>query len=102
MGYPAPVMRRRAVVATAALIAAFALAGLPVPASSRTPSASRALEQAAFTSVTAPAIAALGASDAAPLSAGRLTADTSFVEPGNAPDAPSSRPQVIQPGTTAG
>ena len=106
MGYPAPVMRRRAVVATAALIAAFALAGLPVPASSRTPSAARALEQAAFTSITVPAnaptVAALGVSEAAPLSAGHLTADTSFVEPGNAPDGPSSRPQVIQPGTTAG
>ena len=58
MGYPPAVMRRRSVVAIAALIAAFALAGLPVPAGSRTPSTVRDLEPAAFTSVTIPANAA--------------------------------------------
>ena len=48
-------MRRRSVVATAALIAAFALVGLPVPAGSRATSATRDLQPAAFTSVIIPA-----------------------------------------------
>jgi hypothetical protein len=99
-------MRRRSVVATAALIAAIATAGLPVPAGSRTPSAARELVPAAFTSITipatAPALDAPGLSDAAPVLSGTLTADSTFIEPGDAPDGPTSRPQVDQPASPAG
>jgi hypothetical protein len=98
-------MRRRSVVATAALIAALALAGLPVPAGSRTPSATRELVPAAFTSIVipanAPALDATGVSDAAPVSAGSLAQDSAFIEPGDAPDGPRSRPRVDQPATSA-
>ena len=48
-------MRRRSVVATVALIATFALVGLPVPTGSRAISATRDLQPAAFTSVIIPA-----------------------------------------------
>jgi len=105
MGYPPRVMRRRSVVAAAALIAALAMAGLPVPAGSRTPSATRELVPAAFTSITIPATApaddARGESGAAQGDAGILAQDVAFVEPGRAPDAPSSRPAVTQPAPAA-
>ena len=106
MGYPPAVMRRRTVVAVAALIAAFALAGLPVPAGSRTPSTERTLDQAAFTSVTIPANAAAlsapGLSAVDLRSAGHVTADDTFLEPGKAPDGPTSRPSVTQPASPSG
>ena len=94
-------MRRRTVVATAALIAAFALAGLPVPAGSRTFSTAPALDPAAFSTVTIPANAPTtpvpGVDDPALKSAGHMASDTGFAEHGNAPDSPSSRPRVVQP-----
>ena len=106
MEYPPAVMRRRTVVAVAALIAAFALAGLPVPAGSRTPSTDRTLDQAAFTSVTIPAnaeaLSAPGLSVVDLRSAGHVTADDTFLEPGEAPDGPTSRPRVTQPGRRPG
>lgn len=98
-------MRRRSVVAAAALIAALALVGLPAPAGSRTPSADRGLQPAAFTSVIIPADAhALGAQG---LSGDALDGPTpdplaAFVEPGDAPVAPASRPAVDQPVATSG
>ncbi|MEO5965561.1 MAG: hypothetical protein ABIR11_08855 [Candidatus Limnocylindrales bacterium] len=99
-------MRRRSVVAIAALIAAFALAGLPAPAGSTTPSIAKELAPAAFTSVTIPADSqaqqATGQPDAALRSAGHLAAGTSFVEPGVAPTGPVSRPRVDQPPAPAG
>jgi hypothetical protein len=99
-------MRRRTVVAAAALIAAFALAGLPVPAGSRTTSATRALDLAAFTTVPIPANAAAvdapGVSDAGARSTSYVGADASFLEPGTAPDGPTSRPQVSQPVVAGG
>ena len=99
-------MRRRTVVAVAALIAAFALAGLPVPAGSRTLSTDRNLDQAAFTSLTIPANAAAlsapGALDAAQLAPGHVTAEDTFLEPGRAPDGPTARPKVDQPGSPSG
>ncbi len=99
-------MRRRSVVATAALIAVLALAGLPVSAGSKTPSSSQALEPAAFSTVTIPATApaqqAPGLPDPALRSDGYLTNATSFVEPGDAPDGPTARPKVDQPASTAG
>lgn len=101
VGYPRPFMRRRTVVAAAALIAAFALAGLPVPAGSRTPSTDRTLDQAAFTSLTIPANAAAlsapGAYEVARISVGHVTPEDTFLEPGAAPDGPTSRPKVTQP-----
>ena len=106
MRYAPATMRRRTVVAAAALIAAFALAGLPVPAGSRTPSATRALEQAAVTTVPIPANAAVlgatGVSDAAQRSTSYVDADAVFLEPGAAPDGPTSRPRVDQPSVTSG
>ena len=99
-------MRRRTVVATAALIAAFALAGLPVPAGSRTPSIVRALDEPAFTSLTIPAnaaaLSASGASGAASRSAGSLADTATFLEPGEAPDGPTARPKAVQPEPPSG
>jgi hypothetical protein len=98
-------MRRRSVVAIAALIAALALAGLPVPAGSMTPSPLRAVEPAAFKTVTIPAIApasAQGVFDAAYRSAGYLGDGGRLVEPGSAPRSTAVRPRVDQPPTPSG
>jgi hypothetical protein len=105
-------MRRRTVVAMAALIAAFALAGLPVPAGSHTPTAVRDLAPAAFTSVTIPADApaqrAWGGTevalvpDAALDSAGALDPADALGEPGRQIKAPTSRPKVDQPAAVSG
>jgi hypothetical protein len=94
-------MRRKSVVAIAALIAAFALAGLPAPAESTAPSTATALAPAALTALTipasAPASSAQGLSDAEQRSAGYLGDDTPLVEAADAPAAPSTRPKVVQP-----
>lgn len=99
-------MRRRSVVATAALIAAFALAGLPGPAGSRSPSTAWDLAPAAFTSMVVPAEIpaqrAPGMSDDALRSAGHLAAADTLVEPGVAPTVPTTRPKVAQPSTKSG
>lgn len=100
-------MRRTLVVATAALIAALALTGLPAPAGSRTPSAYRAVEPAAFSMITTPAIdapaqGAPGVLDPAGRSAGFVTTGTQFMEPGTAPKAPASRPKANQPPSPLG
>ncbi len=99
-------MRRRTVVAGAALIAAVALAGLPAPAGSRSPSVPRDLQPAAFTSLTltadAPAQRALGLPDVALRSAGHVTGVTTLTEPGHAPKAPKTRGKVIQPASARG
>jgi hypothetical protein len=98
-------MRRSSVVAVAALIAAFALIGLPVPVGSRSPSSARDLQAAAFTMLTvpadAPAPSAPGALDPAFRAAGFM-GDAALVEPGSAPKAPARRPTVILPGVSAG
>jgi hypothetical protein len=102
-------MRRRSVVAMAALIAALALVGLPDPAGSHTATAIPGLQPASFTSVTIPADApalrarglSVGASTLAivePASA----ADERYTEVGKAPAAPVSRPVVGQPAPAAG
>jgi hypothetical protein len=97
-------MRRSSVVATAALMAAVALAGLPPPAGSTTPSVPRGLQAATLTSVlvpaTAPAPAATGADEAAPTTVDEV--DAAYVEPGRAPKVPARRPRVDQPATNAG
>jgi hypothetical protein len=100
-------MRRKSVVAAAALIAALALAGLPAPAGSRTTSADRAVELAAFSSVTIPAIHAptrevSGVPDSAKRSAGYLASGTELVEPGSPPEVTAARPKVTQPVGAAG
>jgi hypothetical protein len=100
-------MRRRLVVAAAALIAALALAGLPAPVGSRTSSTDRAVELAAFSTLNIPAISApahgaSGVLDPADRSAGYLSSDTQLVEPGSAPEVSASRPDVRQPATSSG
>jgi hypothetical protein len=99
-------MRRRSVVAIAALIVAFALAGLPAPAGSTPPSMVREPGPGAFSSVTVPALAAApdaGAAVTRPgAHAGILDPMTAFAEPGAAPAAPTSRPRVTQPVAAAG
>ena len=95
-------MRRSSLVATAALIAALALAGLPAPAGSRSPSEARVVDLAAFTPVKlatadVPATGAEGAADASLRSAGFLTSDSPFAEPGQGHLGPVTRPQVTVP-----
>jgi hypothetical protein len=93
------------VVAAAALIAAFALIGLPVPVGSRSPSPSRDLRAAAFTTLTIPAVtpapSALGVLDPAFRADGFL-GDAGLVEPGSAPKPPASRPSVALPSLSSG
>lgn len=84
-------------------MAAVALAGLPPPAGSTTPSVPRGLQAATLTSVLVPAIApapaATGADEAAPVD---IELDAAYVEAGRAPKVPARRPRVDQPGTDAG
>jgi hypothetical protein len=99
-------MRRRTVVAGAALIAALALAALPVPAGSHVPSQASDSAQAAFTSVVvsadAPAQGTGGAADPALASAGAVSATDVFREPGRRPKVPKARPAVDQPVSPSG
>jgi hypothetical protein len=99
-------MRRRSVVAAAALIAAFALVGLPVPAGSRQPAAIGDVAPAAFTSVIvpadAPALGARGVSDDAAVTVALAAPEAPFVEAGAAPVAPATRPAIAQPASRAG
>jgi hypothetical protein len=99
-------MRRRTVVAGAALIAALALAGLPVPAGSHVPSQASDTAPAAFTSVVisadAPAPRAGGLADPALDSAGAMSATSGFTEPGRRPKVPKGRPAVSQPAAPQG
>jgi hypothetical protein len=102
----APFMRRRSVVALAALIASFALVGLPGPAGSHTSPATQGLQAASLTSVIVPADAparrAWGLSSEAAAPAATPTADETYVETGKAPVAPATRPVVRQPSSDAG
>ncbi len=98
-------MRRRLVVAAAALIAAFALAGLPAPVGSRTSSTDRAVELAAFSTfnlhaIGAPAQGAPGIPSPARRSAGFMSASDALVEPGSTAAPLPVRPVVRQPSTT--
>ncbi len=100
-------MRRRSVVATAALIAAFALAGLPAPVGSRTSSSDWTVDPAALTlvnisAVDAPAQQAMGVLDPAQRSAGFLSSGTELVEAGPAPSVTATRPAVTQPVGSSG
>ena len=101
-------MRRRSVVATAALIAALALAALPVPVGSRSPSAPGAIDQAAFRTLDFPATLSGVTVPSAPLdpalrSAGFLDGAATFAEPGVAPKRSVPRRAVVdQPTSTSG
>ena len=99
-------MRRRSVVVMAALIAAFALAGLPGPAGSRTASTAVTPAPAAFSNVTVPAESlapgAEGPAAVALRSDGYVDAATTLGEPGVTVAAPSSRPRVNQPPAPSG
>ena len=99
-------MRRRAVVAVSALIAAAALIGLPGPAGSASPSPARELQAAAFIPVLTSSAATAGSPAAALDSAlradGYLGDSTKLVERGSAPSGPTARPSVIQPSVGAG
>lgn len=94
-------MRRRAVVAVAALIAVTALAGLPAPSTSTVPTTARVVPAAAFTQVPVPVGPSAGPSAAEPeadlLAAGFLGDATPLVEPGAAPSGPTSRPRTALP-----
>ena len=98
-------MRRRAVVAAAALIAAVALIGLPGPAGSKTLSPAGELGAAAFTQLAIttgdPAPAPTAGLDAALRADGFLPDDMRLVERGTAPSGPTSRPNVVQPAVHA-
>jgi hypothetical protein len=99
-------MRRRAVVAVAALIAAAALIGLPGPAGSSAPSPVVDPQAAAAFMVPispgAPAASPEAALDAALRGDGYLGDTTKLVERGSAPADPSTRPAVIEPSVSAG
>jgi hypothetical protein len=98
-------MRRRAVVAVSALIAAAALIGLPGPAGSTAPSPARDLQAAAFmvpSSPGAPAASPEPGLDAALRADGFLGDAAKLVERGSAPADPTSRPVVSQPSVVAG
>ena len=101
-------MRRRSIVAIAALIVAVAMVGLPAPAGSTAPSPVREPAPGAFSSVTLPAAGSLVGASApagvaiAPAGAGRVEPTTALSEPGIAPAVPSSRPRVDQPAPASG
>jgi hypothetical protein len=99
-------MRRNLVVATAALIASVAVAGLPGPAGLGTTGTSGDQQPAAFTSIVISGDSAVpgspGPLDGALRSAGFLDVEGALVEPGAAPTGPTKRPTVNQPSTSAG
>ena len=100
-------MRRRSVVATAALIAALALAALPVPVGSRIPSVPESMDLAAFRTVQIPAVLggyeSPGPLDPALRSAGHVGASDTFLDPGEQPTTPAlKRPAVDQPAARGG
>jgi hypothetical protein len=99
-------MRRRAVVAVSALIAAAALIGLPGPAGSTTPPPAKELQAAAFIPVQDSSAATAGSPaaglDNALRGDGYLGNGTPLVERGSAPSGPTSKPSVTQPTVGAG
>jgi hypothetical protein len=98
-------MRRRAIVAVSALIAAAALIGLPGPAGTAASPPASGLQAAAFmvpTSSGAPVSSSVAQADGALRADGRLDAATRLIEMGTAPAAPTTRPKVTTPSVTAG
>lgn len=100
-------MRPSRLLAIAALTAALALVVLPDIAGSRSPSSASIVDPAAFQPIPVPASAgehptSVGPLDPSLASAGRVTADTAFVEPGQAPERIVGRPTVHQPAANGG
>ena len=100
-------MRPTRLVAGAALTAALALVALPGLAGSRSPSAPRVIDPAAFQPISIPANAATRPFPVAPLdptlaSDAGVDADTAFVTPGSEPERIVGRPTVRQPASAAG
>ena len=100
-------MRPTRLVASAALTAALALVALPGLAGSRSPSAPRVIDPAAFQPISIPANAATRPFPIAPLDPGlasdaRVDAGTAFVTPGSEPERIVGRPTVRQPASAAG
>ena len=85
------------------LIAALALVALPGLAGSRVPNPIEPLPASAFQPLSVPAYQArstisIGSLDAAHAAAGSVAADTSFIEPGSAPQTgPTGRVKLNQP-----
>jgi hypothetical protein len=85
------------------LIAALALVALPGLAGSRVPNPIEALPASAFQPLSVPASQArstisVGSLDTAYAAAGSVAADTSFIEPGSAPETGlTARPRLNQP-----
>lgn len=98
-------MRRRSVVATAALIAALALTALPVPGASPADGGLPLMDPVAFEASEVPAIqsrsvTATGRLDASDRSDGHLEPGSVLVEPGATFVAPAGRPRINQPAVT--
>jgi hypothetical protein len=98
-------VRRRLVVAIAAMVAAVAFASVPAPAASQPASIPSELDASAFQRVGldgAPRrIPAVGGLEAALRSEGFDPGDGQFTEAGAAPDGPVVRPRVDQPASAA-
>ena len=101
-------MRPSKLVVGAVLIAALALVALPGVAGSRAPSPVQPLQVSAFQSLPVPANGSRSTSSIATLdgaftSAGSVTVDDVFIEPGSAPaKGPTHRQVVVQPASTSG
>jgi hypothetical protein len=100
-------VRPRKLVAFAALTAALALVALPGLAGSRTPRPELPLDTAAFQTISVNAIPGgptleIDPPDSAYRSSSGVTADTTFIEPGQAQTAPAGRANVQLPGVSAG
>jgi len=101
------VVRPRKLVAFAALTAAIALVALPGLAGSRSPRPELPLETAAFQTIAANAIPGGATLEIDPLdsayrSSSGVTPDSTFIEPGDAQEAPAGRVNVLLPGLSAG
>ncbi len=104
--YRYAVVRPRKLVATAMLTTAVALVALPGLAGSRNLRPEQTFDAAAFQTVSINAIAGGSAFDVDPLdsahrSAGFVTSDAPFIEPGQDQRAPAGRPAVQIPGLSA-
>ena len=107
MPYRSRIVRPRKLVAVAVLTAAIALVALPGLAGSRSPRPDQPLDAAAFQTISANAITGGSAPDVDPLdsayrSDGFLTADSTFIEPGEDQATPHGPTRVATPAINAG
>ena len=106
MPYGSRIVRPRKLVAVAVLTAAVALVALPGLAGSRTPRPDQPLDAAAFQTISAKATTGGSTPDVDPLdsayrSDGFLTADSTFIEPGEDQTAPKGSKRVSTPSVKA-